>query len=90
MVHSFSVCITAVVTYQMFGRDGKKKEGKRVDGRKEGRELRRKEGRKRERKERTKEYRKSKLRNKEENGKWTAALRLGESSQQLSLRSSAE
>lgn len=55
MVHSFSVCITAVVTYQMFGRDGKKKEGKRVDGRKEGRELRRKEGRKRERKERTKE-----------------------------------
>lgn len=50
MVHSFSVCITAVVTYQMFGRDGKKKEGKRVDGRKEGRELRRKEGRKRERK----------------------------------------
>lgn len=94
MVHSFSVCITVIVIYQMFGRDGKRKEGKRVDERKEGMELRKREGRKGGRKEgrneRTNERRKRKLRNKEENGKWTAALWLGKSSQQLSLRNSAE
>lgn len=86
MVHSFSVCVTdskqVVVIYQMFGRDGKRKEGKRVEARK----VKNWDGRKGERNE----WRKKKLRNKEENGKWTAALWLWESSQQLSVRNSAE